>query len=66
MNDLIVENGYPESDHIDIIAYNNAVNITVYRGDDGETYILIADNIEGSEATYTLGKEGCQSYSRET
>jgi len=23
MNDLIVENGYPDSDHIDIIAYNN-------------------------------------------
>ena len=66
MNDLIVENGYPESDHIDIIAYNNGWNITVYRGDDGETYILITDNHEGSQTTYTLGKEGYQDYSRET
>ena len=58
MYDLIVDNGYPESDHIDIIAYNNGWNITVYRGDDGETHILIADNIEVSQTTYTLGKEG--------
>ena len=66
MTDFIVENGYPESDHIHIIGYNNGWNITVYRGDDAETYILITDNHEGSEATYTLGKEGYQSYSRET
>ena len=58
MNDILVKNGYPDSDHIDIIADNNGWNITVYRGEDGEIYILIADNIGGSETTYILGKEG--------
>lgn len=65
-SNILVDNGYPDSDHINIIAYGGSVEVTVYRGDDGETYIRITDNIERSEATYTLGKEGCQSYSRET
>jgi hypothetical protein len=58
MNDLIVDNGYPDGDYIHIITSDNSWNITVSRDEEGETHIVIADNIEGSQTTYVLGREG--------
>jgi hypothetical protein len=57
-NDLMILNGYPDTDSISVIHTNNDWNITVWR-DEGETvHMLIADNKDGTEMNLILGQDG--------
>lgn len=54
----MVLNGYPDTDSIDIIAYDNDWNITIWRDEDDSVHILIADNKENTQVDLVLGQDG--------
>ena len=57
-NDIIVQNFYPTADSISIIDANNDWNITVWRDEDLEVHILVADNQSGTQMNLILGQDG--------
>ena len=57
-NDIIVENFYPDADSINISDTNNDWNITIWRDEDNEVHILVADNKDSTQMNLVLGKDG--------
>ena len=58
VSDIIIQNLYPESETINILASTNEWNITVWKDEDGEVHILVADNLDGSQTDLILGQNG--------
>ena len=57
-NDIIIQNFYPDADSINIIDSNNDWNITIWRDEDNEVHILVADNKDSTQVDLVLGKDG--------
>jgi len=57
-NDIIIQNFYPDADSINIIDSSNDWNITIWRDEDNEVHILVADNKDSTQVDLVLGKDG--------
>lgn len=52
----IVKNHAPDADMLVIKIATWTVNVS--RGEDGETWVVVIDETDGSETSYILGQEG--------
>ena len=58
MNDIFVQNFYPDSDAIHVSDKNDKWGVTIFRDEDGEVSVIVVENTEHTRMDLTLGADG--------